>query len=175
MHITEIATDRLRVLALTPEALRAYLEAPASLERACGHRITRDGLDGPLRQAIEIKLQKMEAAPVGEHPWLTYWLIVPKNEPFGAGFAGFKGLDLEIGETEIGYGIDPRMRGKGYMTEAVRGLIAWAFTDPRCRAIVAPGTLRGNLASHRVLEKSGMLRVGEAEDTIDWRIDKPAT
>ena len=175
MHITEIETDRLRLLALAPEHLRLALSDPEALEQALGVRVSRTELDGPVRRAIEIKLGKMETASPKELPWLTYWLIVLTDEAFGSGFAGFKGLDRTTGETEIGYGIDPVVRGRGYMTEAVRALIAWAFQDPHCRAVVAPGTRRENLASCRVLEKSGMRRVGETEGTIDWRIDKPAT
>jgi ribosomal-protein-alanine N-acetyltransferase len=51
---------------------------------------------------------------------------------------------------EIGYGIDPAYRNRGYMTEAVRGLIDWAFRDPRCRSITAPNTERSNIASNHV-------------------------
>lgn len=172
MEPTRIETDRLRLLAMTPERLRLALSNPDALEQQLEFRVSRTELGGPVRRAIEIKLQKMEAAPREDLLWLTYWLIVPKDEPFGAGFLGFKGLDRATGDAEIGYGIDPTMRGRGYMTEAVRGLIAWAFEDPQCRSVVAPGTLRENVASHRVLEKAGMRRVGETEATIDWRIDR---
>lgn len=167
-----IETSRLRLLAMTPEQLRLALLDPDALEGVLGVRVSRTELGGPVRRAIEIKLGKIEAAPPEDLPWLTYWLIVSKDEAFGAGFAGFKGLDRETGKVEIGYGIDPAVRGRGYMTEAVRGLIAWAFEDPHCRAVVAPGTLRENVASHRVLEKAGMRRVGETEAAIDWRIDR---
>ena len=172
MHIMKIATDRLHLLALTPEHLRLALSDPEALEQELGVRVSRTELDGPVRRAIEIKLGKMEAVSDKEVPWLTYWLIVLTDEAFGAGFAGFKGLDRTTGETEIGYGIDPAVRGRGYMTEAARALIAWAFEDPNCRVVVAPGTLRENIASHRVLEKAGMRRVGETDDTVDWRIDR---
>jgi RimJ/RimL family protein N-acetyltransferase len=58
------------------------------------------------------------------------------------------------------------------MTEAVKGLIEWAFQDTRCRAVIAPDTKRWNVASHRVLEKVGMRVYNETEEALDWRVDK---
>ncbi len=94
------------------------------------------------------------------------------REPlFGAGLAGFKGLPDAAGEVEIGYGIDPICQGHGYMTEAARALIEWAFQSPTCRAVIAPNTL--NPASNRVLEKVGMVVYEETGTARSWRIDKP--
>jgi RimJ/RimL family protein N-acetyltransferase len=78
----------------------------------------------------------------------------------------------QLEEVEIGYGIDPAYRNRGYMTEAVRGLIDWAFRDPRCRSITAPSTERSNIASNRVLEKVGMRVSGETDEALDWRLDR---
>jgi ribosomal-protein-alanine N-acetyltransferase len=74
---------------------------------------------------------------------------------------------------EIGYGIDPYTRRQGYTTEAVQALIDWAFSHPECRSIVAPGTLKANIASNRVLEKVGMWVVDESADTLSWAITRP--
>ena len=70
------------------------------------------------------------------------------------------------------YEIDPTYQNKGYIIEAVKGLIEWAFQDPRCRAIVAPNTKKWNVASNHVLKKVGMRVYGETEGAFDWRIDK---
>jgi len=86
--------------------------------------------------------------------------------------AGFKGVPDDQGKTEIGYGIDAAYRSRGYMTEAVKGLIEWAFQDVRCRAVIAPDTKRWNVASNRVLEKAGMRVYNETEEALDWRVDK---
>ncbi len=58
------------------------------------------------------------------------------------------------------------------MTEAAKGLIAWAFQDARCQAVIAPDTKRWNVASQHVLEKVGMRVYGETLEALDWRIDK---
>ena len=121
-----------------------------------------------------MKLSKMAAAPESLHAWYTYWLIVIADLPFGAGMAGFKGVPDKHGEAEIGYGIDPAYRRKGYMTEAVRELIAWAFREPECRAVVARGVMRSNIASQKVLVHAGMSVYDETDDTLSYRISRAA-
>ena len=111
----------------------------------------------------------MTRAPLKDHLWFTYWLLT--LEGCGVGLAGFKGAPDERGEVEIGYGLAPEYEGKGYMTEAVRALITWAFAQTNC-AVIAPQVLRSNLASQRVLEKVGMKIYKETEGESFWRLEK---
>jgi RimJ/RimL family protein N-acetyltransferase len=102
-----------------------------------------------------------------EFPWHTYWLAVVKEESFGAGLIGFKGVPNAQGEVEIGYGIDADHRCKGYTTEAAKALIEWAFEQPSCQAVTAWSD-RGNRASARVLEKVGMKISKETAEQYCW-------
>ncbi len=167
----EIQTPRLRLIPLTPEQLKLYLEAPDQLEQALGFPVARDILTEIVQRAIRIKLSKMAQAPAQDYAWYTYWLVVPTDRPYGAGLAGFKGVPDSRGEVEIGYGIAPACQGQGYATEAARALIAWAFQSPQCATVIAP-TKRSNVASHRVLKKVGMSIYAETADAIFWRIHK---
>ncbi len=177
----ERGTERLRLLALSRDQLALCLSDPAGLERALGFPLAQPVFTDVVRRAIVMKLDKMAAVPAADHAWFTYWLIVIRDpEPVGAGLIGFKGTlertgrhDLP-GEVEIGYGIAPAYQGRGYMTEAVRAMIAWAFEHPGCRAVIAPHTLKSNPASNRVLEKVGMYAYEETDETISWRLDRDA-
>ena len=60
---------------------------------------------------------------------------------------------------EIGYMLARPHWGRGYMTEAVLTIIAWAFRQPTIYRVYATTDVE-NLASQRVLEKSGMQREG---------------
>ena len=102
----EIRTERLRLVALNVDQLRSYVTNPAKLERELGLQVSRDIVTDRLRGAIEMKIAKMEQADPAQHAWYTYWLIVVEDQHFGAGLAGFKGAPDEMGEVEIGYGID---------------------------------------------------------------------
>jgi len=168
----EIQTERLRLIPLTLDQLRCYVVVPEDLERELGLEVSRGIVTDRLCRAIEMKVSKMERVDPSEHCWYTYWLIVVKDRQYGAGLAGFKGVPDAQGKTEIGYGIDAAYRSRGYMTEAVKGLIEWAFQDVRCRAVIAPDTKRWNVASNRVLEKAGMRVYNETEEALDWRVDK---
>jgi RimJ/RimL family protein N-acetyltransferase len=112
-----------------------------------------------------MKIDKMHKADSIQHDWLTYWLIVIKDEKVGAGMLGFKGFPDEKGSTEIGYGIDPVYQGKGYMMEAVQALIDWAFS-------VITATEVENPASARLLEKLGAQLVNTSDRSTSWEIRK---
>ena len=170
--MAEIRTKRLRLVPLTMDQLRSYTSDPGEVESQLQLEVSRDIVTDRLRRAIEMKLSKMEQSDPAEHVWYTYWLIIVEEQHYGAGLAGFKGVPDDCGEIEIGYGIDGAYRDRGYMTEAVRGLIAWAFQDERCKAVTAPDTKRWNKASNRVLEKAGMRVYNETEEALDWRVDK---
>lgn len=70
------------------------------------------------------------------------------------GGVGFFGTPAD-GSVEIGYGVVPSRRDRGYATEAVRAMIDYAFTRADVREVRA-GVEVDNLASVRVLEKAGL-------------------
>ena len=167
----EILTTQLRLVALTLAQLDQCLEAPVGLGSELGVSISPQLVDGPARRATSYKREKMSGLPPESHPWYTFWLVVIAAEGRGVGLAGFKGAPNERGEVEIGYGIDPASRNRGYTTEAVRALIAWAFTDPACEAILAD-TLKENVASNRVLAKVGMQIYYETDEGLCWKVER---
>ena len=171
MNDLKIITSRLELIPLRADQLIKYLDQEDAFNKEVG-LTSRVILTDILKRAINLKLTNLVQTKTEEHPWLTYWLIKVPPDGFGAGLIGFKGVPDLKGEVEIGYGIDPDFQNKGFMTEAVLGLIGWAFEDPRCKQIVAPNTKRTNLASNRVLEKAGMQIYAESADSLSWVLDK---
>lgn len=113
--------------------------------------------DAGLKQAYGEMLAGCRANPDGRL-WHAVWAIEGlRGEKVGD--LSFKGVSPE-GVTELGYGIDERHRGKGYATEAVKAMAAWAFGHGEIRAVEAE-TEAGNGASRRVLEKCGFAATGE--------------
>ena len=81
------------------------------------------------------------------------------ERPTGA-FIGWIGLDpAEDGrpddEIELGYRLRRPAWGRGYATEGSRALLRRAFDEPGVRRVYAQ-TMAVNLASRRVMEKSGL-------------------
>ena len=168
---TRLKTERLRLLALTAAQLALFLEDLAALELELGFPISHDNLNAVVRRAIGLKLTKMAAVEPELHPWYSYWLVVVEAAQLGAGLVGFKGAPDQDGKVEIGYGIAPDFRNRGYMTEAVRALLAWAFDNPACQAVFADPR-QDNVASQRVLAKVGMAVCRETPDLQLWRIER---
>jgi RimJ/RimL family protein N-acetyltransferase len=168
---TRIQTQRLQLVALTRDQLQLLLDAPEQLARELAVPLSPDIVTDPTRRAIGLKLAAMAAEPAGRHPWTTYWLVIVSAKPLGAGLLGFKGYPDGDGQAEIGFGIAAAHRRRGYTTEAVRALIAWAFHSPACQAILAE-TRSDNLASQGVLCKASFHRYGQTDGMLLWRIDK---
>jgi len=107
------------------------------------------------QQYFLASLQKAEARDVG---W-NLWFCVRREPRELIGNAGFKGSPKD-GLVEIGYSILETHQRQGYATEAVGGLLRWAFQNPEVRRVVAD-TLAGLMPSIRVMEKSGFAFVGD--------------
>ena len=90
--------------------------------------------------------------------WYAIWMIELKDGTH-IGELCFKGLS-EKGTAEIGYGISDEYQGHGYATEAVSALVEWAFNQSGVIGITAEAD-QTNIASTRVLEKTGFTPTGE--------------
>lgn len=66
----------------------------------------------------------------------------------------------------IGYSLDKPNNGSGYMTEAVRLLVAFGFKELGLHRIEA-GVMPHNLGSIRVLEKAGFHKEGIARKNVE--------
>jgi ribosomal-protein-alanine N-acetyltransferase len=168
----ELHSERLDLIPLSPAQLQLYLAGPIQLKQELGIPISRAIITERVQRAIRMKLNKMATVEQLRLAWYTYWLIVIRAAPFGAGLAGFKGYPDQNGEAEIGYGIDPGCHGQGYVTEAVQCLISWAFEETACLSVVARDTKKWNAASLRVLAMVGMQVYEESEDALWLRVER---
>lgn len=66
---------------------------------------------------------------------------------------------------EIGYVLDQQQNGKGYMTEAIRLIVDFAFLELNLHRIVAEA-MPSNIGSIRTLEKAGFKREGIARKLL---------
>jgi RimJ/RimL family protein N-acetyltransferase len=171
----EIETERLWVVALNWEEVGLCLGDKHAPLVALSHQLQMTPAPELISEtgkiALRSKYEKMARLLSRHHPWYTYWLMVTKQDRCGVGMVGFKGKPTSKGDVEIGYATAPDYRDNGYMTEAVAGMVQWAFDQPYCEAVVAE-TMRENVASHRVLEKVGMVIDGNTKKMIRWRLNR---
>ncbi len=94
------------------------------------------------------------------------WYFVrrqPGQERLLLGNGGFKGMPAPDGTVEIGYSIIPAHQRHGYASEAVRGLLAWAWRHATVRRVLAE-TFPDLTPSIRVLEKAGFTHIGPGSE-----------
>ncbi|GIN61911.1 N-acetyltransferase [Robertmurraya siralis] len=87
------------------------------------------------------------------------WGITLKGENEIIGTCGFHSLEEEHLKGEIGYDLNPAYWGKGIMSEAVRALVEYGFSEMnfnRIEALYSPF----NYGSKKVLEKNGFKEEG---------------
>jgi ribosomal-protein-alanine N-acetyltransferase len=103
-----------------------------------------------------------------DYLFYTFWLVVEKQFRSIVAELGFKGPPVGAGHVEIGYGTMPAMQGKGYMTEAVGGVLKWAAQRPDISHVLAE-THSINAASIRVVEKNGFQQYDKRGDMLWWK------
>lgn len=85
-----------------------------------------------------------------------------EGERLVVGSVVFHGRPAEGGLAEVGYGVEPAWQRKGVASEGTAAVVAWALEQPGIGGVTAT-TPPWHAASIRVLENSGLVRVG-AED-----------
>ncbi len=165
-----IETERLRIVPLTYEQLLKYILADQSLEAALQLNPTSRNISPDLKEALEETILPNVADKSKNYLFSTLWTLILKTELRMVGDLCFVGEPNPAGEIEIGYGTYEDFRKKGFMTEAVGGMIGWAKTQADVKSIIA-STNKDNPASAGVLQKNNFKLSGETETLLNWRLD----
>jgi len=129
-----------------------------------------DLADTPIAPVEVLQMLADVAAQVRETFSPASWLIVDNDEIVGLCSITRPPQD---GVIDIGYGIAPSRQNRGIARRAIHDVVAWAEAAPQVRAVTAE-TSPTNIASQRVLARSGFIEMGERVDEQDgllicWR------
>jgi RimJ/RimL family protein N-acetyltransferase len=102
------------------------------------------------------------------HPFGGYEIRL-RTDGRAIGGIGFHGAPDEHGTAEIGYGLSPSARGRGYASEALRGILA-AAPGWGVRRMIADTDL-DNVPSQRVMEAVGMTLTGQDDQLKYYAIE----
>lgn len=166
----ELHTPRLLIMALTMEQFGLLLESPARLALVMGFAAPGAAWDAPALEAMQGLYGHARAHP-DTNPWYANWQIVSRAENRPVGSLCFMGPPHGAGVVEIGYGTDAPYRGRGYMTEAVGTVCAWALRQTGVSGVRAE-TDPDNQASQAVLLRNGFRPDGSTAETLVWRLDR---
>jgi RimJ/RimL family protein N-acetyltransferase len=105
-------------------------------ETLVGARLLTGWLDDPdVRAGLTIHQAALRADPT-EVPWRIR-LMVLRDERLVIGSIDMKGPPGPAGTVDMGWGVEPTHRGRGFATEAARAVLAWLVAQPEVRRVTA--------------------------------------
>ena len=164
-----IKTERLIIKPLSYEQLKKYIRLDNSLETELNLNETSRTISPELKEALEQTILPNVADTSKNYLFSTLWTVISTEENKMVGDLCFVGEPNTEGEVEIGYGTYEEFRKRGFMTEAVAGIIKWAEKQPNIRSIIAT-TDKSNIDSYSILERNNFIKSGETETNYNWRL-----
>lgn len=164
-----IETERLIIKPLTYGQLKKYIKCDNSLEEELKLNQTSRTISDELRDELENTILPNLADKTKNYLYFTLWTAILKVDNKMIGDICIVGEPNAEGEIEIGYGTYDEFQNKGYMTEAVNGMIEWSKTQQIVKSIIA-STDKTNAASFKVLEKNNFIKIGETETLLSWKL-----
>lgn len=157
---TDLTTARLRLPLLDADSVAALV---------AGIRLEGWAPDFPAEGDVDIAgVLAREGVPTGPDAVFGPRLVVEASTGEAIGTAGFFGPP-DDGVVEIGYGIVPSRRRRGYAGEAVAALLELARAQPGVRQVVAHAEA-DNEASIRVLRRTGLAYVGREGTLVRYAL-----
>ena len=163
MTFAPLTTARLvlrRLTAADATAVAAYRADPAIARYQAWHPSDAEAA------RLAPWFEQHEATAAGDAEGVGLLLAIRLRD--GGGLIGDCTLRVRSDEpdtAELGYSLAPAHHGRGYATEAVAALCAWALTDLGVRRIVAVTDIR-NRPSIALLERVGMRRTACVESKL---------
>lgn len=159
-----LATERLELVPITLPMVEAVFHGDkAACEALAGARMPDAWPNKALiERAFTASLDAIRADPAGRL-WGDHLILEARtaSERRVVGSVVFHGAPDDAGTCEVGYGIERSSQGRGYASEALEGVLLWAFAAGARRVVAA--TTSWHSASRRVLHKCGFSAAGARE------------
>jgi RimJ/RimL family protein N-acetyltransferase len=156
---------RVRIVHLNAAVFRALADGDVTAANAVSPvPLTPYFGESELRGLWRMRSAQAEADPAAAD-WVT-GVIWDDDQQLAVGGAGYHGPPDAAGMVEIGYGVDPAHRRRGFARAALEALLRRAVTEPQVhtvRVTISPD----NVASHRLAKQYGFAEVGEQWDDED--------
>src|SRR5690606_37084899 len=154
----------MRLVPATAELVRAELTSKVALAEALGAEVPANWPPEDWADVLPLFLEFLEGESqhVGWYGWYGLLTDAQPGALVLAAGGGFKGPP-EDGEVEIGYAVLPQFQRRGYATEMVVALTAWALAQAGVERVIAEVKAE-NHPSLRVLAKAGFQLVGEGKE-----------
>ncbi|TWI63965.1 RimJ/RimL family protein N-acetyltransferase [Desulfobotulus alkaliphilus] len=153
-----IQTLRMRLIPVSPRLLEAENLSFKKLSRLLNAEIPERWPPASLLPMKNWFQERITGHPHKTGWFLWYGILERIQTDILVMSCGFMDPPDVQGGVELGYALLQPWQGKGLASEAAQALLAWAFSHPEVTHVRAH-TARGNLASSRILEKCGFIRL----------------
>ena len=164
-----IETQRLILKPLSYNESIKHIKFPDELAKDLELAPSKSLIGKEVQEAILNDLLPNLSDSTKDSLFYTMWIMVEKSIKAIIGGVCFHGEPNKNGEVEIGYGTDDDYQNKGYMTEAIFGLIQWATDNERIHSIKAE-TDKTNIASILVLEKNNFELTEQNDNSVIMKL-----
>jgi len=158
-----IKSQRLQLVAATPELIRKDIQGHAALSEALD-AIVPESWPPDLYGSRAMQFALTQLDEISERGWWFWYLLTAGNPSELVGICGFKGRPDASGSVEIGYSILADHQRRGYATEAVACLVGWAFSHYNVNEVSAE-TFPHLTQSIQVLKNNGFELTGPGSET----------
>lgn len=145
---------------LVTERLFLRRSRPEDAETISGYRTDPDvhrfqGWERTDPDGVRAEIREMSHRSPGEPGGWVQLSVEERNGGTLVGDVGLSPAEDEPGVIKVGYTVSPAFQGRGYATEAIGALVAYAFETLGADVVRAYASAE-NVASLRVAEKVGM-------------------
>ena len=124
--------------------------------------------ENDLKEAFPVFLELLKK---NGNDGFNMWIIIEKANNQIIGSAGYIGRPDNEGYIELGFGIIPSKRQKGFCYESVKALIQWGLSHDKVNGIFARCD-KSNIASRKTIIKLGFEYLNEKDNLLTWKLSK---
>ncbi len=159
-RLKDIVTDRVALIAITPESVRSEQAGDGLLGEIAASTVPAEWPPEHWEPHVFDFVLTRFAADASDLGWHRYIALLTRGERILIWTLGGFRRPERPGACEVGYSVLPKFRGHGYATEGLRAFLAWTLADPAIQTVVAQ-TFPTFPASIRVMERCGMTFAGD--------------
>ena len=161
-----LETERLVLFAYTKENLHLFNNDLPAFEKKYDVIYQGEELDHLLTSFLK-KLEKEIEEDLDNYLFFTEFLIALKDNSHIIGSIDYKYVPID-GVAEVGYGLNPKYQGHGYMSEALKAFLE--FGKSLGIKTVKADTEKNNIRSQNTLKRCGFKFI-EEKCNLWWSID----
>ena len=159
----KLVTDRTILVPIDIDIINAILNGTPRPFSEYYHN--EEWLETDLKEALPVFKKLLEE---NGNDGFNLWLIIEKEYNQIIGSAGYIGKPDNEGNIEIGFGIIPSKRGKGFCSESVKALLQWGLSHNDVKCIIARCD-KSNIASRKTIQKLGFEYFNETDNLMTWK------